>query len=93
MAKKEWVAGRAAGVSGWQMAQDEDGMRYAQFNIYELLRNWVGILNNTNYRNFLDEWTLGAMYRVENRTCNGSVWARFSSGYGRQNTACISCYS
>jgi hypothetical protein len=77
MAKKEWVAGRAAGVSGWQMAQDKDGMRYAQFNVYELLRNWIGISNNANYRNLVDEWTLGEMYRVR----IGHVMAAFGLGF------------
>jgi hypothetical protein len=54
MVNKEWVARRAAGLPGWQMAQHEDGMRYGRFDVYELLRNWVGISNDVRYQNLLD---------------------------------------
>jgi len=46
---------RVVGIPGWRTARYEGGMRSAQFDIYELLRNWVGISNNARYQSLLNE--------------------------------------
>jgi len=69
----------AVGIPSWRTARYESGMRYAQFDIYELLRNRVGISNNARYQGLLNERHLRRCV-VEQRVCDCSVQDSFSSG-------------